>query len=221
VLAAVVAFKAGDAETAEQRAHQATALVPAAAAYGLTVEAVRLKLPKVLKQRFDAEFTAALAVPTGPAAAVLADAFLQQQRRGTYIGQKGHEKKVQAFVEATIKTDVAEADLIRLCERLRDLDWLRLLKAASKRGQKRFPRSPFFPYFEAIVQMVPENGLYGPPTWKVEPLLEKARKLAEKCPPDDALKWLLKDLDEMQRVVAATAPFANVLNELFDAFDEF
>ena len=113
---------------------------------------------------------------------------------------------MQAFVEAAITADLGEADLVRLCERLRDLGWLRLLKkAAAKRGQKRFPRSPFFPYFEALVHMVPENRLYGPPTWKVEPLLEKARRLAEASPPDDAVRKLLRDLDEMQRRVAAAA----------------
>jgi tetratricopeptide (TPR) repeat protein len=220
-LAAAVAFKAGNAEAAEEPVRQGVAVAPAAAAYGLAVEAVRLKLSKTLKQQFDREFATALGTPTGPAAVALTGVFLEQTRLGKYVGQVGHEKKVQAFVEAAIKTDPTEADLIRLCERLRDLDWMRLLKAAAKRGQKRFPRSPFFPYFEAIVQMAPENQVYGPPTWKVEPLLEKARKLAEKCPPDDALKRLLRDLDEMQRVVAAAAPFANVLNELFDAFDEF
>ena len=68
---------------------------------------------------------------------------------------------------------VIEADLARRCEQLRDLGWWRLLKKAATRGQKRFPRNPFFPYFEAVAHLVPENRLYGPPAWKVEPLFRR------------------------------------------------
>ena len=67
---------------------------------------------------------------------------------------------------------------------------------------------------------MPENRLYGPPVWKVEPLLEKARRLAENYPPDDALRRLLRDLDALQRRVVAALPFAHALNELFEIFDE-
>src|SRR5213076_1211218 len=57
--AAAVAFKAGDADTAEERVRQTTAAGPAAAAYALAAEAARLKLPRPLKRRFEADLTAA------------------------------------------------------------------------------------------------------------------------------------------------------------------
>jgi tetratricopeptide (TPR) repeat protein len=220
VQAAAVAFKAGDAEMAEERVRQAWAVAPAAAAYALAVEAGRLKLPKPLKQRFDTEFAATLAAPpTGPTAAALAAGFLEQCRHGNYVGQKVHEKKVQTFVEAAVTADPGEADLVRLCERCRDLNWMRLLKKAASRGQKRFPKNPFFPFFEAAVHLI-EDRLYSPATWKVEPLLEKSRRLAAACASDESVRQLLRDLDDIQRRLAVPAPVVHMLNELFDMFDE-
>lgn len=105
--------------------------------------------------------------------------------------------------------DPGEADLVRLCERVRDVGWGRVLKAAAVRRQKRFPRNPFFPYFEAMYHLG-QSQPYGPAAWKVEPLLEKARRLAEAAPPDDANRRLLRDVEEAQRRLAATAPVVHM-----------
>ena len=139
---------------AEGHVRAAWTIAPAAAAYSLAIEAARLKLPKPLKQRFDTEFAATLvAAPTGPAAVALAAAFQDQSRHGSYAGQKAHEKKVQAFVEAAVASNPSEAHLACLGELLRDLDWLRLLKKVASRGQSRFHKNPFFPFFEATVRV--------------------------------------------------------------------
>src|SRR5262249_5079787 len=133
--AAALALKAGDAETGEARRTQAIAASPAAAAYVLAAEAARLKLPKPLNQRFDHESAAAVAAPPAAhAAAALLAAYHDQERGGTYLGQKTHAKKVQTFAEAALKADAAEADVVRLCERLRDLRWWPVLKKATARG---------------------------------------------------------------------------------------
>jgi tetratricopeptide (TPR) repeat protein len=217
--AAAVAFKAGDADTAEGHVRAAWAVAPAAAAYALAIEAMRLKLPKPLKQRFDTEFAATLATPpTGPAAVALAASYLDQCRQGNYVGQKAHEKKVQTFVEATVATDPGEADLVRLGEHCLDLNWMRLVKKVASRGQKRFPANPFFPFFEATSHLQ-EARLHGPAPWKVQPLLEKTRRLAEAAAPDEAVRKLLKNLDELQRHMSVPAPVVHMLNELFDMFD--
>jgi tetratricopeptide (TPR) repeat protein len=218
---AACALKAGDAAGAEERLHQAAATVhPLAVGYALAAEAVRVKLPRPLKQRFDAAFAAALAgPPTGAAAVALADAYLDQVRLGgSYLGQKTHEKKVQAFLEAAVKADPGEMDLGRLCERLRDLGWWALLKRVAARGGKRFPRDPFFPYFEAAALLGPARA--RGPAWKVEPLLEKARRLAEAAPPDDRVRQLFRDLADAQRQLAEASPMVFVLNELFEMFDD-
>jgi tetratricopeptide (TPR) repeat protein len=218
---ATCAWKSGAADAAEERLRQtAGAVPPLAVGYTLAAEAARAKLPRPLKQRFEAAFAAALAgPPTGAAAVALAGAYLDQLRQGgTYLGQKTHEKKVQAFVEAVLKGDPGAVDLARLCERLRDLGWWSLLKKAAARGGKRFPRDPFFPYFEAAAYL--GQGRDRGPAWKVEPLLEKARRLLEAAPPDDRLRQLGRDLDAAQRRLAEPSPFINVLNDLFDMFDE-
>ena len=74
------------------------------------------------------------------------------------------------------------------------------------------------PYYEAIAHIGP--GRDRIPTWKVEPLLEKARRLAESAPPDDRLRRLQRDLDALQQTLAAATPFLHVLNDFFDMFDD-
>jgi tetratricopeptide (TPR) repeat protein len=218
--AAAVAFKAGDAETAEGHVRTAWSVAPAAAAYALAIEALRLKLPMPLKQRFDGEFAATLsAPPTGTAAVNLATSFRDQCRQGNYVGQKTHEKKVQAFVEAALATDPTEADLVRICDCCCDLTWLRLQKKAATRGQKRFPTNPFFPFHEATVHL-DDACRHGPATWKIEPLVEKARRLAATAPNDESIRKLLRDLDDIQRQLAAPLPMMHMLNELFDMSDD-
>jgi tetratricopeptide (TPR) repeat protein len=217
VHSAAIAFKAGDTEAAERQARQASSMSAAAAAYGLAAEGARLKLPRPLKQRFDAELTAALDVPpTGPAAVRVVTVFCDQVQRGAYLGLKAHEKKVQAFAEAAVACDFGEIDLVSLCDQLCEIGWWRLVKKAVTRGQKRFPRNPFFPFFEAVVHMTADSPL----TWKVEPLIEKSRRLAENYPLDDELRQLLCDLDDIQRQLAVSAPAIHMLNELFDMFNQ-
>jgi tetratricopeptide (TPR) repeat protein len=217
--AAAIAFKSGAAELAEDRVRQTTAIAPVAAAYALAAEASRCGLPRPLKKRFDAEFAAALGMlATVPAAIALAAAFSDQDRAGSYTGQKGHEKKVQAFVDAALAVNSTENDLVRLSEQLFDLDWLKLLKKAATRGQKRFPHNPFFPFFEVNVHLADERA-FGPPLWKVEPLLEKARRLAENCPPDHEFRRLMNELTDLQRKLSAPATPEDMFRQLFDTFD--
>jgi hypothetical protein len=219
--AAAVAFKSGDADRGEEQAKRAAAVSPAAAAYALAAEAARAKLPRALKQRFDAAMTVALAAPpTGPAAAAIAAVHIDQFRHGAYLGQKAHEKRIQAYMETAITANPGEADLARLCERFRDLGWWRLLRKAATRGRKRFPRNPFFPFFEAVVYLATEGESFLLPAWKIEPLIEKARRLAENWPPDDAVRQLFRDLDDAQRRLTASVPGLHMLNELFDMFDD-
>ena len=70
VQAAAIAFKAGTVDAAEAFVGQATALSPASAAYALSIECLRFKLPAPLKERFQGDFTAALAGPPSALAAV-------------------------------------------------------------------------------------------------------------------------------------------------------
>ena len=93
-----------------------------------------------------------------------------------------------------------------------------MLRKAAAKGQRRFPRNPFLPYYEAVAHI--GSGRDRIPTWKVEPLLEKARRLAEAVPPDDRLRNLQRDLDTLQRTLAAATPFLHVLNDFFDMFDD-
>ena len=61
---------------------------------------------------------------------------------------------------------------------------------------------------------------FGPAAWKIEPLLEKARRLAAATTPDESVRKLLGDLDEMEQQFAAPAPVLHMLDELFDMFGD-
>jgi tetratricopeptide (TPR) repeat protein len=217
-LAAVVAFKADDPATAEAHVEQMAASDPAAA-YALLAESIRFKLPRALRQRFEKQLVAALGgSPTGPTVAALAGALVAQIRQGTYPGIKAHEKAVRTFVEASLLSEPSERDLVALSDRLRDLGWLRVLKKTAVAGQKRFPCSPYFPFFEAVAHVAGDHRSGDLPSWKFEPLLEKARRLAAAGSPDERLEQLVRELDDLRRHLPPAASFSHVFNEFLETF---
>jgi tetratricopeptide (TPR) repeat protein len=216
---AAVAFKLGDAGAAEEFVRWAEGAGPKpAAALALLAEATRLKLPAKLKRRFDADVTAALNGPPDPrTAAAFARVVADQQRAGaTYLGQKTHEKKVQAYVERAIKATAAERDFDQLCTTLAELGWWKPLKAAAQQGQRRFRASPFFPYYAALAA----HRLNGRDVWKVEPMLDQADRLAAALPRDERVARLLDDVAGLRRQVDDAGPMFGVLNQFFEAFDD-
>ena len=94
-----------------------------------------------------------------------------------------------------------------------------LLELSQSRGETRFPRNPFFPYFEAM-RLLTDDRAPTRTLWKIEPLVEKARRLAEAMPTDDAVRKLLGDLDKVQQRLAMPAPVAEMFEQLFGMFDE-
>src|SRR5262249_3858808 len=96
-------FKAGETARAGGVLRQGRAQAPSPPRVSRTLltEAVRLKLPRPLKARFDQEFDAGLAAPpTGADAAELAAlAATLKQARVNYHGQKTHAKKIVGYVD--------------------------------------------------------------------------------------------------------------------------
>jgi tetratricopeptide (TPR) repeat protein len=220
-------FKAANSERAEELLRQAHTQAGnrLAVAYSMLIEAIRLKLPRPLKSRFDQDFNEALTEPpTGAGAAAIADtAALHRLANVTYTGQKTHETKVTRKLARAKKVEFTEEQLARVCKGLVVLESSRVLIDFAHLGQKRFPDNPTFYLVEADALM--SRGPSRCPTWQVEELLKNARQRIEGLPPDKTREEVLKGIQERLDTLMAWNPFAAVFARgaegLFGGLDEF
>jgi tetratricopeptide (TPR) repeat protein len=220
-------FKAGEAARAEELLEKALAESDnrLAVAFSMLIEAIRLKLPRTLKTRFDRDFNAGLQEPpTGSSASAIAITAGTHRAAGiTYHGQKTHEKKVLTYLDKAWHAEFTERQLRGTCGALLNLEAHKLLRRFAGLGKRKFPSNPYFYCFEAESYI--SQGPYRCPAWKVQPLLEKARKLAQQLPPDDELKAFLELLDQRQQMIGAHG-FLNgpegmgMLEEMFRTFGD-
>jgi hypothetical protein len=183
----------------------------------MLIEAIRLKLPRPLKTRFDAEFKAGLAAPpTGAAAAGLAHVTAALQRWDvTYHGQKTHTKKVMGYLDrARTAADFTEQQLDKLCGALMLLESYRKLRQFTALGRRKFPDEPSFPYLEAV-SYFQQNPDYLP-MWDVRRLLEDAERLARAKPADDRWKGMLDDIQKKRTALDMLNPFGSFMQNFFD-----
>ncbi len=213
-------FKAGNPERAEELLAKALAEAGSrlAVAFNMVIEAIRLKLPRTLKQRFDRDFNAALAEPptAASALAILSTAAAHRLAGVTYFGQKTHEKKVLTYVQKAQGAEFTEPQLVTLCRHLLELHALKPLREFAALGQRRFPLAPLFPLLEADSYMAvgPERC----PLYQVQPLLAKARQLAEQLPRDPQQQELLESIREREQMVRSLNPFLDLFGGGFNPF---
>ncbi len=220
-------FKAGDEVKADellQRAH-AEEDNRLAVAFSMLIEAIRFKLPKKLKDRFDKEVKEYLTQPpTARAAAAIADTAASLRGAGvTYFGQKTHEKKVLGYLEKALKLEFPEEQLAEICDALRALKAPRLHQKFVRRGQKLYPSSPMFYLAEAEYNL--GQGPYRCPTYETQQLLEKAQRLANALPRDPRQQQLLERIQRHLDAVHLLNPFAHLFDgggpmDYFDPFDD-
>ncbi len=216
-------FKAGDADRAEELMRQALAKsgTRLATAYSMLIETIRLKLPRTLKDRFNREFTEALAEPpTAVGAVAVADtAGSHRLADVTYFGQKTHEKKVFGYLEKARSTVAfTEEQLEEICTNLLALDSVRLLRSYVQLGQRQFPANPFFPLVEARSYLAKGEDRVQTYFWKVKQLLTEAARLVDELPPDDRHQALREEIEDLQQGVAVFDPFGGMFENLFSAF---
>jgi tetratricopeptide (TPR) repeat protein len=218
-------FKAADAARAEELIGQALQQngQPVAVAYSMLIEAIRLKLPKPLKDRFDREFKEALdEPPTGAAAAAALHTAATHRAAGvSYVGQKTHEKKVLAYLDRARSVDFTEDELIVVCTSLLKLQNIRALRTFCRLGAARFPRSAAFPHLEAESYFLKDLER-GYDAWQAKPLLETAQRLAAEMPPDERRKDLLEVIGERLKLVELlqAGPFG-FLQDVIDQLSDF
>jgi tetratricopeptide (TPR) repeat protein len=212
--------KAGDAPRAEELLTKALSESGhrLAVAFSMLIEIIRLKLPRPLKTRFDKEFKDALEEPaTGASAAAVVDTAAAHAAAGVvYHGQKTHEKKVLAYVEKAKSAQFTEEQLGRVCKGLLLLRSTRLLHAFCQLGMRRFPKAAIFPFLEAESYFAKgPQMLYD--RWKVQPLLEKAHRLASAMPHDERRKLLLDQIQERQKILQTLGGASlGMLEDLFN-----
>jgi tetratricopeptide (TPR) repeat protein len=217
-------FKAGQRERAEELLQKALAEsgTRLAIAFNMVIEVIRLKLPAPLKKRFNDEFNAALAEPPSAAAAValLSTASAHQLAGVKYYGQKTHEKKVLDYANKALKADFNESQLERACHHLLDMQAYKQARSYTALGHRRFPQNPVFLLLEAdsYLRLGPDRC----PIHLVGPLLERARRLAEKMPRDPRQQELLEKIQQGEELIRSLNPFLSLFEGGFGGmFDPF
>jgi tetratricopeptide (TPR) repeat protein len=197
-------FRARDAARAEELLGQALADAGSrlAVAYSMLIEAIRLRLTPQ-KKRFNDEFNALLAGPEdGASAAAVAETAASHVAAAiTYHGQKTHEKKVLSYLQKALPAPMAEDQLERICEALVSLEQLRLLKEYAWHGHRRYPKNPYFVFFQA--ESCRPQTMYGRTAHQLRELLEEARRLAQALPPDPRRDALLEQIRRREEMAAA------------------
>jgi tetratricopeptide (TPR) repeat protein len=218
-------FKAGQAERAEELLGQARQSGRSALelAFQLLVETARLKLDRALKSRFEQEFKEGLKQPprSADAAALLEFTTALESQGVDYVGRKTHRQKVLTYVNKVRATQWEEEPLRRVCECLLTLRMLPAVRKHAERGERRFPRNPYFPYLDAISYFLDKPNHM--PFFKVRWLLEDAERKARAWPTDEQRDRLLEDVRTRMEALNVLDPFGSMgpFSGGFDPFDEY
>jgi tetratricopeptide (TPR) repeat protein len=210
-------FKAGERARGEELLQQALskAGLPITIAFSMLIEAIRLKLPRQFKTRFDKAFKEALAEPPTASGivSILDTAAIHRAAGVQYVGQKTHEKKVLAYADQALRAvDFTEDQLQMVCRALLGLEAWKPLRQFAALGARRFPKNPLFPLLEAESYLAQNRR--RPQLWRAAPLLFEASRLASELPPEDPNKALLEEIQERQEMIRGLNP----LNAMFEAF---
>jgi tetratricopeptide (TPR) repeat protein len=240
---AAVAFKAGDEARGEELIQEALsrAIAPLEVSHLMLIEVMRFKLHRSLKTRFDREFNRGLAGPLdGACAAALAHTVAAlHKNRITYYGQKTHDKKVMGYLDRVLaiaerewrasghrrapdpstRVDLTEKQMEVICDALVTLGSKKVARQFCQLGQARFPKNPYFYYFEARTYL--DRAFEGGTTdWTLRQLLERAQQLARAIPPDDRQQQMLAEIEEYLEEIHQANPFGRMFGS-FGSFGPF
>ncbi len=190
-------FKASETTRAEELIQQALyrTAAPVGIAYLLLTEVLRLKLDRALKKRFEQDLKTGLATPSQEGAVFLTRILAGLHSGGVqYIGQKGHTQKVLSYIYKSRNLDFSEPQLEELCRNLIDMEAYPQVRRFASIGERQYPDSPAFPYLHALAWI--EHQGRRVPTWRVVPLLKRARSLAQEQPSTERRDRMLEDIDK-------------------------
>jgi tetratricopeptide (TPR) repeat protein len=218
-------FKADETIRAEELIQQAlvrgttggTPVPLVGISYLLLTEVLRLKLDRALKKRFEQDLKTGLATPNQEGAVFLARILAELHGGGVhYVGQKGHTQKVLSYIHKSRTLDFTEPQLEELCRNLLDMEAYPQARRFADIGERHYPESPAFPFLHALAWIGQERG--SVPTWRVAPLLRRARALAQAQPCNERRDRMLEDID---RLLHEYQPFDfDVLGRIFGFGEE-
>jgi tetratricopeptide (TPR) repeat protein len=221
---AAAEFKAGDPARAEELLREALSHgTPLFVAYCMLTEAIRLKLPKPFKARFDAEFKQGMEQePTAKDVVLLLPYHASLCRQETpYVGAKTHQSKLLKYIDRALKVPFTAAQLESVCSAFLSVKAWKRATTFAKRGQREYPGDPVFPYLEAM--SYGGAGEFGRDTWKARELLEKADRLLAKLPRETRREELQEEIKRQLVLLNASSPFGlfgNVFGGIPYLFDE-
>ncbi|HLW67272.1 MAG TPA: hypothetical protein VKS79_18300, partial [Gemmataceae bacterium] len=216
-------FRAGNLEQAEallQKAAANEAERPALSAF-LFAHCVLWKLPKAIKTRFEKPLQEQLKqASASPAEAVaLASLFARYEREHVeYFGHKTHQKKILALIGKTVQSEYTELQMQHLGKYLLELKAIRLLRKFTSVWQRQFPKNPYSYLYEIESYLTGDSDRW--PLWKLGPLLQKAKGLAEKLPPSEERDEMLKLIEGRQQQFHDLNPFASFFESIMDELDD-
>jgi tetratricopeptide (TPR) repeat protein len=206
---AAMEFQADDVPRAEELLQAASALPGGllATPFSMLVLAIRKKLSKTLKTRFEAEVKKLLAdAPSADSARGLAASFAAMHASSAkYPGQKTHEKMALAYLGKALSAEFNESQLLDICQSLIAKKATSLLRKYFMLGQRRFPTNPQFYLAEFDYFLSLPAGRF--PLGQLRRLLDKVRKLADALPAADRTA-LLEEVQDREEDVGIGTPFA-------------
>lgn len=213
VLHAMIDYLRNNAAAGDQASEAARAIDAPAAAFAMMTESVRLRLPRPMRQQFDAEWHAARSGPLSNWSIIaLTETALQHSLAPTYRGSKTHLAQIRQAVERSIPDFKSVAEAEHLCSFLDALEWTRHLRLLARVYTTRYPAEPAFPYYECrsyLAERTPRGSHVG--LTRLIRARELAVRQAEKTGSDD---WLRR-IDELGEEYQMPAPtFADFLGAL-------
>jgi tetratricopeptide (TPR) repeat protein len=219
-------FKAGDDARAEELLRQASAGAPhpLAVSFRMLTEALRMKLPKSVKSRFEQEYKAGIAAPAAPAATANLVEHLAELKGldVTYTGMKSHETAILRYVNKGQNAGWAAREIEAVVRALFRLKSLAPARRFLSKATRRFRTDPVFPFLQAMSHFL--EGPEGMPYYDVRWFLNEAERLAEQQPPGVQRTQLLDDIhkhQEMLNVLSPLGPMGNVFDGFFGFEDDY
>ena len=192
---------------------------PAISAF-LFAHCIQWKLPKAIKARFEKPFQEQLkqTSATPGEALALASLFARYQREHLeYFGQKSHLKKVLAFVDKTVGSKYTDSQMRHMGKHLLALRAIRVLRKLIRIWERQFPQSPYPILFEIESCVTGASDRW--PLWKLSPLLQKAKDLAEKLPACEERNEILELIEARQQQFHDLNPFSSFFESFMDEMD--
>jgi tetratricopeptide (TPR) repeat protein len=179
--------------------------------------AVNLKLPKAMKERFEKPFKQTLecANPTPQQVAPLLAMFVMlEQEKLDYHGAKTHRKKAIVRAEKTAGQAYTEDLMMQIGLALIKLQASRALRKLVGNWARQFPESPWPHYFMMESYITGNEERW--PLWRLTPLAERAKSLAEKMPAGPTRDGLLKQIERRMQQFRDMHPLADIFDRLHD-----